>query len=158
MTYDYSKNTSSSSNKNSRYNINNITIDDLEYLNLLEIQVNAIMMNLISDILSYISTMESIDLVYGKYYGIKGYNPNPDAPAVGSAFFAIMAANLFTNISFVRYNSLYGKYINGQFDYSLDPNIQICIGNICNVIAKIYILGGALGIYERDITQPIFGV
>lgn len=157
MTYNYSKNTNSSSYNNG-YNINNIIIDDLEYLNLLEIQVNAVMMNLASDILSYASTIESIELIYNRYYGTRGNNPNPDIPAVGSAFFAIMAAGLFSNISITKYNILYENYINGQIDYSLDPDIQICIGNIYNVIAKVYILIGILGIYQRDITQPIFGV
>lgn len=158
VTYYYSKNTNSSSYNNNRYNINNITIDDLEHLNLLEIQANAAIMYLISDFLSYISTIESMELIYNKYDELRGSNANPDIPAVGSAFFAIIAAILFSNISFTRYNSLYEKYINGEINYSLDPNIQICIGNVFSVIAKVYILIGALGIYERDITQPIFGV
>ena len=48
--------------------------------------------------------------------------------------------------------------MNGEIDYSLEPDININKSNIFGVVSYLYALYGAKGIYERDLTQPIFGV
>ena len=148
------------SNNNDKYNKENINMsqEDIEALELLNIQKIAQIMFIYSDILSYISTLEGIELIYNKYNNNSETIFNPDIPAVQSAYIAILAKSIITQVGFIRFNHLYKKYINGEIDYSIKPNININIGNIIGLVSYSYLLSGVKGIYERDLSQPIFGV
>ena len=139
-------------------NINNMSQEDIESLELLNIQKIAQIMFIYSDILAYISTLEGIQLIYSKYNSNSENMFNPDIPAVQSAYIAILAKSIITQIGFTRFSHIYEKYINGEIDYSINPNININIGNVLGLISYSYLLVGVKGIYERDLSQPIFGV
>lgn len=135
-----------------------ITEDDKEELNLLSIQKSADIVTIISDILSYVSTMESIELIYNKYDRHPTRVPNPDVPAVQSLVLLLLARIVYTKIGFIRYDHLYERKINGEFEFSLEPEVNANISNILRTIGSYYGLLAAVGIYNRDLSGPILGV
>lgn len=142
----------------SYYNIDDyFSEDDKNELHLLNIQRVADIINIASDIFSYISTLESIELVYSKYDNAEK-TANPDIPAVQSAVFATLGRFLYTQIGFIRYDHLYNKKVNGQYNYSLKPNIDINISNIFRLVGTFYSIIAAFEIYYRDLGQPILGI
>ena len=48
--------------------------------------------------------------------------------------------------------------MNGEITYSLQPNMDINTSNILKTIGAFYAVIAAIGIYYRDISQPIFGI
>lgn len=132
--------------------------NDLESLDLLNTQLFANKINIYSDILSYISTLEGIELIYNKYRDEPIRRPNPDVPALQSAYLSLFARVTFAHVAFTKYDYLYEEYINGEIDYSLEPNLNINKASIFGVVSYVYALYGAIGIYERDLGQPIFGI
>ena len=148
---------------NSKYNradnnINNISPEDIGNLELLNTQKTAQIMFIYSDILSYISTLEGIELIYSKYNNNEQAMFNPDIPALQSAYLALFGKVIITEVGFTRYNHQLEKFINGQINYSLEPNVNINIGNSLGLISYLYLLSGAQGIYQRDLSQPVFGI
>ncbi|MGG7175957.1 hypothetical protein ACQPU1_00085 [Clostridium paraputrificum] len=148
-------NSNESSNNFKNYNISS---DDMEELRLLNIQLGADIIAIISDILSYTSTRQSIDLVYSKYNGEPGDVTMPDVTALESLYVGLIARFIYTEISFIRYDHLYEKYMNGEIEYSLQPDLDIINGNMLRNIGVFYSIRGAWGIYDRDTNQPVFGI
>lgn len=70
----------------------------------------------------------------------------------------MLARVAYTAISFIRYQHLYERKINGEFDFSLEPNVNANISNILRTLGTYYALIAAIGIYNRDISQPIIGI
>ncbi|NLK95391.1 MAG: hypothetical protein GX275_09420 [Clostridiales bacterium] len=133
-----------------------ISDNDKEVLNLLYTQHAADIIVIIADILSYISTIESINLVYSKY-NLSNIIHNPDIPAVNSSILLFFARSIYTKISIIRYNNLIIQKENGEFNYSLEPDSQIIFSNILDLLSYYYRIIGSIGIYNRDINQPVFG-
>lgn len=152
--------------ENDRYDDTNFSGTESNYnLQLLYTQLQNQIVFICSDMLSYIVTLESIYLVnLKKEYGENLENldlssiPNPDITTIQSVFLAIYARLNFTQIAVLRYNELFQKYLNGEIEYSLLPNINIIIGNYISLLGYYFTFMGAMGLYERDLTQPIFGV
>ena len=63
-------------------NFYNLTDEDVETLRLLDLQLYGNLVFIVSDVLSYISTVESINLVYSKYENTSENLPDPDTPAL----------------------------------------------------------------------------
>lgn len=144
---------------NSYYSNFNMKESDKNTLKLLNIQKLAVSMNISSDLLSYISTNESIQLVYNKYLDNPLSTPNPDIPALQSAYLSYLARIILAQIAFSRYNTLYEQSLTDEgINFSLTPNININIGNVFGIISYYYILQGTKGIYDRDLNNPIFGI
>ena len=118
-------------------NFYNLTDEDVETLRLLDLQLYGNLVFIVSDVLSYISTIESIDLVYSKYENTSENLPDP---------------------GFARYGHLVEKFNNGEIDFSLSPDEDINLGNIFGMISYMYFLRGVMGIYERDLSLPVFGL
>lgn len=158
--YDNYKYNYNESNINNQYNIDisNFSEDDKEELYLLNIQKFADIIFIVSDVISYISTKESIDLIYSKYGFIPDRIPNPDVSAIQSIVLTLAARLIYTQIGFIRYEHLYDKKINGELEYSLKPNVDINISNIFRTVGNFYGLMAAIEIYNRDMGQPIFGI
>ena len=135
---------------------NSITQEDEEELYLLGIQKNADIICIISDILS-IATIESIELIYSRYNDTN-YSANPDIPTLQSAILLFLTRLIYTQIAFIRFNHVYEKKMNGEITYSLQPNMDINTSNILKTIGAFYSVIAAIGIYYRDISQPIFGI
>ena len=111
-----------------------------------------------SDFLSYLSTIEGIQLIYSKYDSSISNIYNPDITALQSLYAAIVARLMIANVAFTKYDILIDKFNNGEINFSLQPNVDINIANILSIMGYMYALRGTQGIYDRDITQPVFGV
>lgn len=134
-------------------------IDGIYKLNLLSIQQLASMLAVISDMISYYAVLEGKQVIEDNYFNNKtGINPMPDRTALQSLYLYLIAKILFTSVGFSRYEFLRQKKINGQFEYSIKPNMDINIGNIFGLIGLLFLIRGAEEIYQRDDIQPIFGV
>lgn len=147
------------SNYDNKQNIySQLSENDKEELHLLGIQHFADVICIISDILSYISTLESIQLVYSKYDDTQDEVANPDIPAVKAAILLLFARLFYSQIGVIRYDHLYERKMNGEYNYSLKPNVDINIANIFKTIGSFYGLIAAIEIYNRDTQQPILGI
>lgn len=143
--------------KKSKYNT--ISDDDIFSLNLLNIQQIAVLIGFYSDILSNIAVFEGKELINNNYNGNEAdIQVSPDETALNSLYAYLVAKLMFTQVGFTRYDHIYEKYINGDFPYSLEPNMDINIGNVLGLIGLLFLIRGAEGIYARDNVQPIFGV
>ena len=140
------------------HKIKDISIDASKELSLMLSQLDAINMRFYADYLAYVSIVESIQLVHDKYQKTKKRKVNPDIPAIQSAICYFLSRVILANIAFTRYDELYKKYGKTQYNYLLQPNVAINVGNIFGVIGGIYILLGFMERYERNITGPIFGI
>ena len=131
---------------------------DLLYLNLLSYQHVADIMVIIGSLLSYISTIESVELIYSRYNGGTENMPNPDIPAVQSAQLSVMARFIYTQLGFIRFENLKERKAKGEINFSLEPDMYVNISNILGTSGALYALLAAYGIYERDLSQPIIGI
>lgn len=147
--YDYSK-------RNIDYE--SITQEDRNEIYLLKIQHSADIVTLLADALTYISTIESIDLIYSKYDDNLTELLNPDIPAVQALELYMFVRIIYTIIGVIRYKNLYEKKIDGKIDFSLEPEININISNILRSIGTYYALIAIIDIYNRHVSQPIIGV
>ena len=139
------------------YENGQFTKQDINNLNLLDLQRMAQVLSMISSIIGYVATVEGIEIIYNKYNSNKTDIPNPDVTAIISIYFLIASRLIISQIGLSRYQYLYEKYINGEIDYSLEPNENINISNMLAILSQYYALSGAFGIYDRDLNQPIFG-
>lgn len=136
----------------------NFSESDIRSLKLLDEQLRAQTMFIYSDFLSYLSTIEGIQLIYSKYDSSISNIYNPDITALQSLYAAIVARLMIANVAFTKYDILIDKFNNGEINFSLQPNVDINIANILSIMGYMYALRGTQGIYDRDITQPVFGV
>lgn len=136
----------------------NFSESDIRSLKLLYEQLRAQTMFIYSDFLSYLSTIEGIQLIYSKYDSSISNIYNPDITALQSLYAAIVARLMIANVAFTKYDILIDKFNNGEINFSLQPNVDINIANILSIMGYMYALRGTQGIYDRDITQPVFGV
>lgn len=151
------KDSNTNNNKNSTDKIN-FSAEEIEALNLLDIQLNAQLVGIVSDLLSYEATIEGIKLVYSKHNGESMTAYKQDVLAIQSVYLGIFTKLIFTQIGLTRYEHLYEKYMNGELDYSLAPNEDVNTANLIGLITSYYSLRAALAFYERDSNQPIFGI
>lgn len=146
-------------------NINNlgkISDEDMESLRLLSLQLKGILLDYCGDSLLWNSTMQGIQYILEKYDGIDGNEHTstfaPDMIALQSSY-AFLAAKLISiNVAFTRFNIVSKKKAEGTFKYSLQPNIDINIANVLNLIVSYYFIRAAQGIVSRDNIQPVFGL
>lgn len=132
---------------------------------LLQEQLRNQMLIFSSSMLSYYSTLAGIELLNVKHENndrLEAIDQSlfyaADILAIQSLLFGIISRYNFMQIGFIKYNELYESYENGEISYSLQPNIDINIGNVLGMLSSFYSYRGALGIYERDLQQPIYGV
>lgn len=135
-----------------------ISSEDKESIRLLNDQLGACIVGTLAYLFLYESTYEGIELIFKKYSGEEIYTTEPDILSLESTYLFLIERLIFANVAFTRFNIVYNKAINGQFNFSIKPNVDICIANIFNIIADIYFIIGAQGIYDRDRLQPIFGI
>ena len=165
-------------NKKSKYNYkktkntNNYTYDESNYYNLMSeadiqslkllyLQAQTVIIVIYAYIIFYIATIEGIQLIYEKYNNNKDNKLDskmPDGLALKVVYIFFITQIIFTNIAINRYNILYKEKLNGEFEYSLQPNIYIIISSLFSIVSDIFLINGAEGVYARDISQPIFGI
>lgn len=141
-----------------------ISSDDLESLKLLAIQIEGMKIGVTGYILLFISTMQGIELILAKYNSESNLENNvkssaqPDFIALQSTYIFFIERLIFIYVALTRYDIVYNKSLAGDFPYSLEPNIFINTANLLSILAGIYFILGAEGIYARDNVQPVFGV
>lgn len=141
-----------------------INYDDLQSLRLLSIQIEGIKIGVIAYILLFISSMEGVNLIYSKYdtesatEEKNNARAQPDFIALQATYIFLIERLIFIYVALTRYDIVYSKSLVGEFLYSLEPNIFINTANILSLIADLYFILGAEGIYARDNVQPVFGV
>ncbi|CDM67576.1 hypothetical protein CM240_0409 [Clostridium bornimense] len=142
-------------NSNNYYNFSE---NDIRSLKLLDEQLRAQTMFIYSDYLSYLATIEGIQLIYSKYDSNITNIYNPDITTLQSIYAAIVARLMLADVAFTKYDILIKRFKNGEINFSLQPNDDINTANILSALGYMYALRGAQGIYERDISQPVFGI
>ena len=154
----------SSKNKDNNNNFygNEISSQDLISLNLLTLQLKGILLNYFGNSLLWNSTIQGIQHVLEKYDSIEGNehdsNLTPDLIALQSYYISLVAKIISLYIAFTRYNVVSEMKVNGDFNFSLQPNIYINTANVLNIIVSYYYIRALQGIIlDRDI-QPIFGI
>lgn len=142
---------------------NNISFDELsnddkESVILLNNQISGVLIGIYAYIILYMSTMEGIDVIYSKYNGHEKDNLQADELAVISTYLFLIERSILAKVAFTRYDIIYNKFIRGEFEYSLKPNMEINLANVLGIISEILFVLGAEGIYARDNNQPVFGI
>lgn len=138
--------------------IKNISINVTKELSLMISQLYAVNIRFYADYLAYITIIESIQLIYSRYEENRKIKINPDIPAIQSVICYFLSRIILANIAFTRYEELYKKYGKTQYNYLLQPDITISVGNVFGVISSIYLLIGFIQRYERNINGPVFGI
>lgn len=129
-------------NKRSKINNENRSFEiDMEELKLLNYQVIASLIILYSDILLYKAANEINENNIEACILIR----------IQAQAYGLISRIIFLWVDFTRYSNLYERYINEEINYSLQPNIDINIGDIFGVLIFYYGLFGDLGIYENNI-------
>ncbi|MDD6795290.1 MAG: hypothetical protein PUE01_07785 [Clostridiaceae bacterium] len=140
--------------------LNKLTKEQREDLQLLAVQRFALSLFICSDLTSYKATLSGIQGIINKYLDEPIEVGNPDEYALSAAIFSLMGRVIFQNIAFTKYGYLVERRGKGlvNYDYSLEPNEIIALANVNGVVTNILSLVGALGIYSRDLNQPVFGI
>lgn len=130
--------------------------NDLRQLELLNLQEWADLTIIYSDILSYIATLESKQIVLKNYDITTG--PNPDVTTLVSLNYGMMARIVYLFLGYRRLDGLILEKKRGEITYSLTPNYTINLANFLAILYYYYSILGAEGIYARDLQQPVIGV
>ena len=155
----------SNENNSSTYNREDFGEEDIESLLLLEIQLRGTLIVIYGQLLLIQANFQGREVIYNKYKDNNDIdNSNtmsqvtPDKTVLKATYIFFLIKLLFIQIAFTRYNTVYNKKLNGEFPYSLEPNILINNANLLDLISCIYYIKAAEGILARDNNQPVFGI
>lgn len=158
------------SNNSSTYNREQFSEEDIESLLLLEIQLIGTLIVIYGQLLLIQANFQGREVIYNKYKDNNDRETNtinngntvsqitPDRTVLKATYIFFLIKLLFIQIAFTRYNTVYNKKLNGEFPYSLEPNILINNANLLDLISCIYYIKAAEEILARDNNQPIFGI
>lgn len=161
----------SNGNNSSTYNTEDFSEEDTESLLLLEIQLRGTLIVIYGQLLLMQANFQGREVIYNKYKdkndidnSNNSNNSNtmsqvtPDKTVLKATYIFFLIKLLFIQIAFTRYNTVYNKKLNGEFPYSLEPNILINNANLLDLISCIYYIKAAEEILARDNNQPVFGI
>ena len=160
----------SNSNNSSTYNREEFSEEDIESLLLLEIQLRGTLIVIYGQLLLIQANFQGREVIYNKYKdnndietstinnGNTVSQVTPDRTVLKATYIFFLIKLLFIQIAFTRYNTVYNKKLNGEFPYSLEPNILINNANLLDLISCIYYIKAAEEILARDNNQPVFGI
>ena len=161
----------SNGNNSSTYNTEDFSEEDTESLLLLEIQLRGTLIVIYGQLLLMQANFQGREVIYNKYKdkndidnSKNSNNSNtmsqvtPDKTVLKATYIFFLIKLLFIQIAFTRYNTVYNKKLNGEFPYSLEPNILINNANLLDLISCIYYIKAAEEILARDNNQPVFGI
>ncbi|SFU35270.1 hypothetical protein SAMN04487886_101111 [Clostridium sp. DSM 8431] len=140
-------------------NINMSENDKFLYY-LLDIQEAAVQLVLFADLLSYEVALEGKDIILSRYYntGNSIKDSDIDVLVLKSLYIYAIARVMFFYVAIQRYNYLSNLKQQGEWQYSLEPNILININNIFSLIALVLGIDASWEVYSRDIAVPVFGI
>ncbi|MEN8077125.1 hypothetical protein ABFP60_09185 [Clostridioides difficile] len=119
--------------------------DDLKELSLLSSALISTYLFTISDIIFYNSTINAIEYIISKYEDKRIIS---EKEAIEAGYLEVVSKLMLVNVDIDRYNHLYKKSINGEIKYSLQPELDITIGDGFQVLTYLFITIGFVGIYK----------
>ena len=123
----------------------NISENDKKILYLLNIQSQAIMIYLIADVFFY--TFAFILLEYAENKTESKINEN--IFLINGCALALIASIVISDISFKAYDNIHFKNLNGEIDYSINPEEGIAISSLYIILLFFINLIGAIELYKR---------
>lgn len=136
-----------------------ISEEDKASLILLNTQLNAININIISSIVLYIATLQGIKVITDKYDDSDIDIPKitPDKTVILSSYIGLYSSLITNGVAVTSYNNLCEKKKSGDFKYSLEPDQDIITASYLYTLSNLFYLKAGYGILERDGDQPIVG-
>ena len=154
-----SNNNNKSGNKTSNNNSNNnsntgISEADLKSLDLLNIEKYAMILVFYSDYLSYLTTIEAIDLISNREERSaqeqQELTIKIDEQVVLSVKLIMISRLMFLKVALARYDIVYNQKLNGEFPYSLEANELVVKSLTLKLVGDAYSLQAALEFLRRD--------
>ena len=151
-----SNNNNKSGNKTSNNNSSNTGISeaDLKSLDLLNIEKYAMILVFYSDYLSYLTTIEAIDLISNRAERSaqeeQELTIKIDEQIVLSVRLIMIARLMFLKVALARYDTVYNQKLNGEFPYSLEANELVVKSLTLKLVGDAYSLQAALEFLRRD--------
>lgn len=145
-----------SNNNSSNNNSNNTGISeaDLKSLDLLNIEKYAMLLIFYSDYLSYITTIEAIDLISNRAEKSaqeqQELTIKIDEQVVLSVRLTMIARLMFLKVALARFDTVYNQKLNGEFPYSLEANELVNKSLTLKLVGDAYSLQAALEFLRRD--------
>lgn len=137
----------------------NLSDNDKEELQLIELQLCGNIILLYSDFISLQATLAGKELVLNRYTNNRNIsNQSVDEISLQSLFFLVFGKIILYNVGITWYNILGQRSLEGEWNYSLEPNILINFANSIGLTGNIYSIIASMEIYKRDVSAPVFGI
>lgn len=124
-----------------------ISEDDKIVINLLSIQSQAIKVYLIADVFFYEFAITVLKYVYIK--NLDNSKVDENILLINGCGLSLIASVVLSEISFTAFERLHNKDINGELDYSTNPEEGIAMASIYTILLFFINLIGAIGLYKR---------
>ena len=124
----------------------NISEKDQKILYLLNIQLQAIMIYLTADVFFYNFALILLESACGNK---SDYKPNENVFLVNGCVLALIASILISHVSFTAYENIHFRDLNGEIDYSTNPEKGIAISSLYIILLFFISLIGAIELYKR---------
>ena len=124
----------------------NISEKDQKILYLLNIQLQAIMIYLTADVFFYNFALILLESACGNK---SDHKPNENVFLVNGCVLALIASILISHVSFTAYENIHFRDLNGEIDYSTNPEESIAISSLYLILLFFINLIGAIELYKR---------
>lgn len=124
----------------------NISENDKKILYLLNIQLQAIMIYLTADVFFYNFALILLESACGNK---SDHKPNENVFLVNGCVLALIASILISHVSFTAYENIHFRDLNGEIDYSTNPEESIAISSLYLILLFFINLIGAIELYKR---------
>ena len=124
----------------------NISENDKKILYLLNIQLQSIMIYLTADVFFYNFALILLESACGNK---SDHKPNENVFLVNGCVLALIASILISHVSFTAYENIHFRDLNGEIDYSTNPEESIAISSLYLILLFFINLIGAIELYKR---------
>ena len=124
----------------------NISEKDQKILYLLNIQLQAIMIYLTADVFFCNFALILLESACGNK---SDHKPNENVFLVNGCVLALIASILISHVSFTAYENIHFRDLNGEIDYSTNPEESIAISSLYLILLFFINLIGAIELYKR---------
>lgn len=138
--------------------LNNMTSRDAFDLSLLNNQAIGILIIIYGNILSFNSTMQSMDLIKKRYTDSITYTPDPDIPALLGTQYSLFSQLILTKITSTQFNESMMDFYNSGDPTKIQTNTELYVANILYSLGYSLSLIGVQKIYNTNHTGPIIGI
>lgn len=139
-----------------------ISDEDKQSIMLLLLQLKSMLIDLCGVAFIWNSTIEGIEYILERYDNIEGNehstNLEPDMLVLQGSYIFLYSKLINTNVAFTRFNTVYKKKAEGNYKYSLQPNYDVNIANILNLLVSYYYIRASQILVSRDTRQPVYGI